>query len=187
MLSDESREIIQYHIDEKMLIDIERNDIASEETIHGFPLMLSQKFLLMTVIYDFHDEGYCILNTEYITDAYSHESDAFREKICISEGLRDIPCPEFLKGLQNYRQILENLQGYNGFISIQCEKEQQKCNFFLGKINSAENDRVIFHCFGADGMWDDKYDEIMYNDITQITFGDNYSKMLYKYMNNQTL
>ena len=58
----------------------------------------------------------------------------------------------------------------------------EKCTFYLGKIKSIGLEGVIFKDIGMDGVWDDETHKIPFEEITQITFGDNYSKMYYKYV-----
>ena len=53
---------------------------------------------------------------------------------------------------------------------------------FLGKIIEIEDDGVAFMDIGTDGVWDDEIHMIGYRDITQIGFGDNYSKTIYRYV-----
>ena len=144
-------------------------------------MLLSDKFLLMTVINDFHDEGFTILNIKDITDAYSYESYAFYEKICISEGLRDIELPGSINSLSDHEQIFKCLQGYDGLISVQCEKQTETNAFFLGRIKAVTSDGVEFLDIGMDGKWDNETHIILYSEISQISFGDHYSKMYYKY------
>ena len=175
------KETIEKHIAEKMLIRIERKNIDATERIEGFPLLLSDRFLLMTVINDLHDEGFAILNIEDITDAYSYESYAFYEKICISEGLRDIECPVSINSLSDHKHIFKCLQGYAGLISVQCEKQTETNAFFLGRIKGVYSDSIEFLDIGMDGEWDNETHIIPYPEISQISFGDNYSKMFYKY------
>ena len=52
----------------------------------------------------------------------------------------------------------------------------------MGKIVAIEDDTVRFKDVGMDGVWDDEVHDIPYEDITQISYGDNYSKMYYKYV-----
>lgn len=75
MISSDVVEIIKYHISQKMIVKIERNNI--DEIMIGFPVELSNEFLLMNIINDFHDEGFAIIKVNDITDAYSNESDIF--------------------------------------------------------------------------------------------------------------
>ena len=85
----ELHETIQYHIENKMLLNGERTFDNETDVVRGFPIKISEELLLMTVINDFHDEGFVLLRLSDISDAYSKESDAFYEKICISEGLQN--------------------------------------------------------------------------------------------------
>ena len=175
-------ENIKYHIENKMYITIERIFEEELNTISGFPLIITDKYLLMTVIVDFHDEGYSLLMIEDISDAYSKENDNFYEKICINEGLQKKEIPTFLHDLSDIKQILVDLQHYDGFIAIQCEKQNINYTFCLGKIQTVKENCVIFKDVDMNGKWDESLDEILFDNITQITFDDNYSKTYYKYV-----
>ena len=52
----------------------------------------------------------------------------------------------------------------------------------MGKIITIEEDSVICRDIGTDGKWEDEIHSIPYEEITQISFGDNYSKMYWKYV-----
>ena len=181
--SKELHEIIQYHIDNKMLLNIERTFDNETDVVRGFPIKISEELLLMTIINDFHDEGFALLRLSDISDAYSKESDAFYEKICITEGLQNKVQQCHISTICSVKCVLQQLEGYDGFISIECEEQREKCAFFLGKIITAEDYGVTFKDVGVDGEWDNEAHKISYADITQITFGDNYSKTFYKYAN----
>lgn len=183
MTNNELYETIQYHIDNKMMLNIERVFDDETDIIHGFPMVMSNELILMSVINDFHDEGFAILRLLDITDAYSKENDAFYEKICISENIGNKK-PDIIQDITDLSFVLKQLTKYKGFVSIQCENQIKKCTFYLGKINTIEDDGVIFKDIGMDGMWDVEEHKILFEEITQITFGDNYSKMFYKYVKN---
>ena len=177
----ELHETIQYHIDNKMLLNVERTFDNETDVVRGFPIKISEELLLMTVINDFHDEGFVLLRLSDISDAYSKESDAFYEKICISEGLQNKVQQCHVNTICSVKCALQQLESYDGFISIECEEQREKCAFFLGKIITSEDDGVTFKDVGVDGEWDNETHKIPYGDITQISFGDNYSKTYYKY------
>lgn len=181
-MTSEKKEIIQYHIDNKFIMTTGRCFNNETTSITGFPICLSEKFILTTVIVDFHDEGYAILRTKDVVDAYSNESDSFYEQICISEGLRDNVQQEYIKEINSLKHILLQLKNYDGFICIQCEQQLERCSFYMGEIITIEDDSVSFKDIGMDGIWDDEIHNIPYEEITQITYGDNYSKMYYKYV-----
>ncbi len=181
-MTSEQKEIIQYHINNKFIMSIDRCFNGETTSIVGFPICLSENFILTTVIVDFHDEGYAILRTKDIIDSYSKESDSFNEQICISEGLQNKIQQEHVKEIDSLKQILLQLKNYDGFICIQCEQQIERCSFYMGKIIAIEDDIVRFKDVGMDGVWDDEIHDISYEDITQVSYGDNYSKMYYKYV-----
>ncbi len=53
----------------------------------------------------------------------------------------------------------------------------------MGNIITIEKDSIVFRDIGTDGIWDDEVHSIPYEEITQISFGDNYSKTFCKYAN----
>ena len=181
-MTSEQIEIIQYHIDNKFLMTIDRCFNGEITSTLGFPIYLSEKFILTTVTTDFRDEGYAILRTNDIVDAYSKESYSFNEQICVAEGLQDRIYQSHIKELDSMKQILSQLKNYDGFICIQCEQQIERCSFYMGKIITIADDNVSFKDIGMDGIWDEEIHNIPYEDITQVTYGDNYSKMYYKYV-----
>ena len=68
-MTSEQKEIIQYHIDNKFIMSIDRCFNGETTSTVGFPIFLSDDFILTTIITDFRDEGYAILRTKDITDA----------------------------------------------------------------------------------------------------------------------
>lgn len=181
-MTSEQKEIIHYHIDNKFIMTIDRCFNGETTSAMGFPIYLSEDFILTTVIVDFHDEGYAIIRTKDIVDVYSKKSDGFNEQICISEGLQDKIQQDYVKEIDSLKQILVQLQKYDGFICVQCEQQLERCSFYMGKIVAVDDDKVSFKDIGMDGIWDEEIHDISYKDITQISYGDNYSKMYYKYV-----
>ena len=96
--------------------------------------------------------------------------------------LTSLQVVEYVKEINSLKQIFLQLNDYDGFICIQCEQQLEKCSFYMGKIVAIEDDTVRFKDVGMDGVWDDEVHDIPYEDITQISYGDNYSKMYYKYV-----
>ena len=172
---------VHYHIDNKMIINVERNFNGDVDTIMGFPLRISDNLLLINVINDFHDEGYSLVRTKDISDIYSKESDKFYEKIC---KLENVGCGEVkvINDISNMPISLEQLKNYDGLLSVQCEGQIEKCTFYLGKIIELTSDSILFRALDMFGKWDKDPDNIPIDEITQMTFGDNYSKMFFKYV-----
>ena len=65
-MNNEIIETIKYHIKNRMYITVERVFENELNSVSGFPLIITDKYLLMTVIADFHDEGYTILKIDIL-------------------------------------------------------------------------------------------------------------------------
>ena len=148
------KETIDFHIKNKMLLRVERW-IGNEPYIEGFPISLSEKFLLITCINDFHEE------------------------MCKKEGLDEMIKPVILD-LSGFAGVFSELKNYKGFIAVECEEEGG--GFYLGKITAVDKTFLRMLTFDPAGRWSDEEDTLMYDDITRISFGDHYSKTFYKYM-----
>ena len=175
-----NRSVINYHIQNNLILRVERK-LGTEPYIEGFPICLSEKFLLMTVINDFHDEGYTIIRAEDIKRAYSKESISFYEKMCKNEGLGK-RAVSVISDLSCEMSIVSDLNYYKGVIEFVCEQENGEEDFYLGKIKEIFDGKVAMRTFDLSGNWGDKDEMISYEKITRISFGDNYSKVYYKYM-----
>lgn len=171
------------HIDNKMLLRVERDNAFDKEAVMGFPLCMSKDLILMSYIVDFHDEGYVILRLSDIADAYSLKTDVFYEKMCSEEGLKDIAFEQnILKSIVDIKDVLNQLIGYVGFISVSCDFLNSELCFSIGRIVSVESEVIYFKHFGPDGVWEDNQRKIPIEQITSVAFGDNYSKVYFKYM-----
>ena len=175
-------QLIKKHIEEKKIITIERNGVGKNTRADGFPLLVTDTLLLMTLIVDFHDEGFLVMRLEDITDAYSNESDTFYEEICINEGLRNKEAENPLSNVTNIASILKQLFNYKKFITVQCEYNGSELAYSIGKISSIEENTIHFKNFDMMGMWEEKCRIIPLNKITLISIDDHYSNIYYKYM-----
>lgn len=177
-MNPKTRETIQYHIDQNMLLRVERKTIPDGK-LEGFPLLLSNDFLMLRLVTDFHDEGYSIIRTCDISDAYSMESIAFYETICKKEDSTICKNTSLIQKIETLEEILMSLKDYDGFVELECERQEDM--YFLGRIERLESDRVVFRFFDLEGGWDDDLDDIPLENITKISFGSHYAKTLYKY------
>ena len=83
-MTEKQKILTQNYIRDCKMIRVERAAVDPDINYTGFPVWLSDSFLLMTNVYDFHDEGYVLLRTSDITKITAKDAD-FYEKICIQE------------------------------------------------------------------------------------------------------
>ena len=180
--SENTIQTIEGHIENEMIITIEREQVDKNERIIGFPLVLSNELLVMSKIVDFHDEGFVVIRVQDITDAYSKEHDVFYEEICIKEGLKGKVDESPIKEAMDFASVLRQLLNYNKFISIQCEFEDNELYYSIGRISSIEADAVHFDNFDKMGVWEDDKRLIPLNKISLVGIGDYYSSIFHKYL-----
>ena len=174
-------ETISNHIEHEMLIKIERAGIE-EHDISGFPLILSEHLLVMSNIFDFHNEGFSVIRLKDITDAYSKESCAFYEQICISEGLKKRANDSLIKDATDFAAVLRQLIPYDKFVTIACELEDSEFSFSIGKVSSVDGSIVQFHYFDSMGVWEDEMRSIPLHEITRVAIGGHYANVFYRYV-----
>ncbi len=179
-MTEKQKILTQSYIRDCKMIQVERADINPDESFTGFPVWLSDSFLLMTNVYDFHDEGYVLLRVPDITEVTAKESD-FYENICVKEGLRERVSACFVKETNMYFEALQQFLQYPGYISIHCENEDELPQYLLGRIVSSEETGVKFASLGCDGEWNPELDFIAYDKITMLAWEDYYAKMYYRY------
>ncbi len=83
--------------------------------------------------------------------------------------------------LGSWQTVFESLERIGCFMIVE---NQYKEEFHIGRIIKAKKKSVLFQEFDADGIWQDA-SEILYEDITNVTFKDRYSVTLQKYLKNQ--
>lgn len=176
----EQKEIIQYHIDNKMIMSIKRESIE-DGVISGFPLYIGNDILVLSRVIDFRDDGIVIIKSENISDAYSRESDSFYEMICRKEGVGNKKNP-FLN-MQTMKEVLIYLSSLRDkFVIVQCEKEQAEHYFSMGLIEKMVSDSIEMKTIDRNGVLSESLTRICFNDITLVAVDDYYSKMYFKYM-----
>lgn len=84
--------------------------------------------------------------------------------------------------LSSWKKIFKSLKKLNCFIIIENEYLGM---FYIGSIEKAKKNSVVFHPFDADGIWFDSV-EIPYKKITTVIFGDRYSKGFEEYFRSNS-
>lgn len=84
--------------------------------------------------------------------------------------------------LSSWKKLFKSLKKLNCFIIIENEYLDM---FYIGSIEKAKKNSVVFHPFDADGVWFDSV-EVPYKKITHVVFGDRYSKGFEEYFRSRS-
>ncbi len=173
-------EILQQAIESRHQVKIDRDKINTE-TIHCIPLLLGWNLLMIRFLDDFQPDGYMFLRTRDITFARSGESERFSEMILEKEGiLSQLKEPSKID-LQNWGTVFKSLQALGRNIIIECEGIEEG-EFYIGKIVEVNNKSVSLLYFNGVGEWDVEPTDILYEEITRVSFDNRYINIMSKYL-----
>jgi len=84
--------------------------------------------------------------------------------------------------LGSWQTVFESLERIGCFLIIRNDFKEE---IYIGKIIKVKKKSLVFQEFDADGKWLEET-EILYDNITSVTFKDRYSSTLQRYMKNQS-
>lgn len=173
-------EKIKEYIKDFSQIYIYRDDI-DDDGIAGIPLKINNDFLLILYLYDFVFDGYKVLTLDDITEWRGNQIEEFHDYILAQEGtVKNADRLENLN-IDSWKNIFGFLQNHQKMIDISLEREEEKRNFFVGKVDEVFEDSIMLREISVTGEYKNRRKRIYYKDITLISFGNRYSEMLDKY------
>ncbi|MBX3044408.1 MAG: hypothetical protein KIT33_13135 [Candidatus Kapabacteria bacterium] len=174
--------MLQKHIDNKDCVKIYRTFQDTEKNISGFILSMTKDYLLVQLDYDFTLNGYSIIRKDQFESLRCNKDDKIKKRIFQAEGIIDrlygldksIP-------LTNWQDIFTGLKKLDYHIIVECENKR-KPKFLIGPIQQVTKSKISIWNYDPSGKLDLKYTTIKFDDITIVTFGDNYSTTFRKYL-----
>ena len=171
-------ELIDRAIAGRNVLSIERPDVAEAELL-CIPIARSEELLLVHVFYDFYPDGYRIIRMEDIYDVIRDASEEFFERVIGAEGVYVRLAPPTNVDLTSWRSALASLRGRYDYCIIECDAEEE---FLIGRVMELGEWDFTFWYFDATGKWDEEMDVVDYDDLTAISFDDNYTRTIIKYI-----
>jgi hypothetical protein len=167
---------IQSYIDNRSLVDIAFFD----EEYDAIILAHSQKFILLADIYEFSFLKNVIIVKEHIKRITYNKLQKFHEHLCKKyANCSDIKNIEWLD-LTSYQSIFQTLKDNCNEISISGDEEYVN-QFMIGRITEYNDQYLYVNKLGVFGEISKEEYEIPINEITSISFADEYSKILFNY------
>ena len=85
--------------------------------------------------------------------------------------------------LSDWYSVFLSLQKMGKNIIVEKESlDDDEWEFAIGRIEKVLKNKVLFRHFDADGIWQDEPYEILFSQITTVTFGSRYVEVFSKYV-----
>lgn len=156
----------------------------------SYVIKYNEKFLMIADTCDYEYDGYVIVKWESIEEIEHNERAIFESKIIKNEnGKPNIANVIDIK-LDSYKTIFNYFLDKNENITIYCDNCSEKyvdedttTALNIGKIIEVKDDYILFKRFDGVGKWYPE-NKIYYSDISEILFGDRYTRIMSKYTHN---
>ena len=156
----------------------------------SYVIKYNEKFLMIADTCDYEYDGYVIVKWENIEEIEYNERAIFESKIIKNEnGKPNIVNVIDIK-LDSYKTIFNYFLDKNENITIYCDNCSEKyvdedttTALNIGKIIEVKDDYILFKRFDGVGKWYPE-NKIYYSDISEILFGDRYTRIMSKYTHN---
>ena len=156
----------------------------------SYAIKYNEKFLMVADTCDYEYDGYIIIKWENIEEIEYNKRAIFESKIIKNEnGKPDIENVIDIK-LDSYKTIFNHFLNKNENITIYCDScpekyvdEDTTTALNIGKIIEIKDDYIVFKRFDGVGKWYPE-NKIYYSDISEILFGDRYTRIMSKYTHN---
>ncbi len=142
----------------------------------GFVVGLSEKLVLLQVIYEWQDTGALVVPIERVEscDISDHHDDQI--KILAFNSVKRTKRYAGIK-LANFAELFRSLMPRGKFVVISVEDESD-----VGQIDAVEADQVVLKAVDPGGNWTGDELECPFEEITSVQFDDGYSRVLQRYV-----
>lgn len=179
-------EILQNAIEKNQKVQVTREGLTHERW-NGFPLVLSDDFMLGRTLDDFFLDGFAVLALKDITNVTSDDADRFFEQVLRAEGmLENLPQPRPVL-LRSWSTVLESVRAHYRHAIIEGETldEDEESLFILGEIARVDHDAAWVHYIRVNGLKETELTEVALEDVTIVRFDERYVRMFGKYATSE--
>lgn len=177
------RDQLQAHLGTGKTLRVETR-CASQETLNGFLLGLSDQLGLMHCFHDFMPDGYTVFRLADVTSIRSNEYERHMDRMLEGERLLDGLHQDLHVDLKSILRAIETISHQFQVMIIEVEAPEEGCEeFYIGQAVSWDVDMVQFDDFDALGQWASESSMITPDEIAFIHFDTPYIKTFCKYLN----
>ncbi|MEW6097263.1 MAG: hypothetical protein AB1567_12200 [bacterium] len=149
--------------------------------IHGYLLDISDDWILVQNISEFHLDGYSIIRKSDVDKMRYDNRDRYFEKILRIEGVRENVSKKYEINITDLPSIFKSLKITKLNIIVECEEPKNEL-FVIGKITQINKNSVSMLHFDACGRWEKQSTVIYYPEITIIRFDEEYINVFSRYL-----
>ena len=144
------------------------------------PLKASDKLFLGAAEDDFILDGYCVRRFRDVKKAEVKDDKCL--EILHREGIVGaLACPEV--DVTDFYTVFSSLQKLGRNVIVEKGSlDEELWEFTIGKIERVCKNKVYMRGFDADGIWDEEPTEILFSNVTSVTFGSRYVEVFSKYV-----
>ena len=157
-----------------------KRDAVTERRIRGFVLAVSDELMLMQEVYDFTPDGYVIVRLRDVTGVRDGDYERFDARVLEGEGFRAVPPPTAID-LASWRTVFASLARGEWPLAV-VEDESDVDALVVGRVLGAGETAAAFHYVSPVGVWEAEPEEIDYDEVTRVCFGDRYTTVLARYV-----
>jgi hypothetical protein len=153
---------------------------VKDEYVHGFPLALSDEFLLMREERDLWLDGYYVIPLWNFKEVRAGRFERSLDRIAKREGwLRKLGKPPRGVSIDSPALLLRGLQRRGRPIIIETtglipKSRPGESVLLIGPVVKVGDDAVWIHNFSATGKWDRRPEKVRFDDIATVQFASNY-------------
>lgn len=175
-------EQIHAAIARRQQVRLTRPGIAARN-VHCFPLHLEGELFLVQEVNDLELDGYSVLRLRDVTEVRNGQHERFAERVIEGEGvLAQVRPPEPPVALASWTILFQSIAAARWpLVILDCEEYDDE-PMYVGRVVEAGAATVSFRCVDALGVWDAAPDDVPYEQITAVRFGDRYTTILARYV-----
>lgn len=179
------KKTIAKHIEKRHFVKTYLKDDEGDSITNytGFILEQNDELVLLADTYDFKPNGLVVCRKKDINEILYSDQQKFMEKVMLKEGRID----EVIARRQLYKFELGTLKELLDYIlendlafTAEC-KYGSRDDFYLGTLESVKNKKFVMNYINADGRYDFKTIPVRFEDVTMLTFDNEYANFIRKY------
>ncbi|KMQ65733.1 hypothetical protein ACM46_07670 [Chryseobacterium angstadtii] len=172
------KNLIQKHIKNTSFVKI---TLDNDSAIFGFPVKLSDDFLMIEETYDFSLAGIKIVPYKKVRSVRHNKYDKVSKAIYLDEDLVHFNQDIIDKtSLESAESLFKSIKKQNFHCIVESKKNKEDL-FSIGEILEVNEKSVMINNYDPAGRINKKPRKISFKNIDLINFNDNYSKVFRKY------